>query len=207
MKLYRGLFKTYFALHDAFESRFFYYACKALGKPHPKNLFDYRTRVFLDHLDPADRVADLGCGTGKLVTQMRGKAAEAIGVDVSVPLLLKDDFLKKNILDADLPDLLLERRVDTITLSHVLEHIENPVELLGRLAAFRKILICVPSEENWKFQFKKSLGLDPRTDPTHYREYSIPMLRAEAEAAGLKVNAAFYNSEGEIFAACEGRAC
>lgn len=205
--MYRLIFKLYFAVHDFVEPRFFYYACKLLRAPHPKNLYAYRTRVFLDHLAPGDRVADLGCGTGKLVEAMRARTACALGVDLKPPLLLgnagADAFMRGDILDPDLVPRLLERKIDTITLSHVLEHLESPVAFLERLKPFRKVLICVPSEENWRFQFKRSLGLDARTDPTHFREYSVGLLRSEAESAGFRVTTTLYNSEGEIFAVCE----
>jgi hypothetical protein len=126
-------------------------------------------------------------------------------VDLGNPILLKDksQFLKMDFLSPELIPALKAKNVNTITLSHVLEHIEKPVEFLSRLKPFRKILICVPSQESWRFQFKQSLGLDARTDPTHYREYDTRMLAQETEAAGLKMTHCFYNSEGEIFAVCE----
>ncbi len=70
---------------------------------------------------------------------------------------------------------------------------------LKTLRPIGKVLVCVPSQENWRFQYKKSLGLDARTDPTHFREYTTQMLRDEAEKAGYRSTDCYFNSEGEIF--------
>ncbi|MEW6055139.1 MAG: class I SAM-dependent methyltransferase [Bdellovibrionota bacterium] len=204
-RLYKILFRFYFFVHDFIESRFFYHLCKLLRMPHPKNLHDFRSRDFVNWVDKTDRVADLGCGTGKLVLAVSPKVASAVGVDLSPALLLKDqtNFIRMDILDQNLIPLLTQQGVNTILLSHVLEHLPDPIAFLKRLTTFRKLLICVPSQENWRFQFKQSLGLDARTDPTHCREYTLSMLHSEVEKAGFVVQTSFYNSEGEIFAVCK----
>jgi hypothetical protein len=86
--------------------------------------------------------------------------------------------------------------------SHVLEHIKDVPALLRRIDAPR-LLICVPSQENWRTQLMVNLKLPYHTDPGHFREYTRDMLRKELETAGYRVASMGFNSEGEIVCRAE----
>lgn len=202
--MYETAVRLYFRLIDTFERYFFYYLSKVFGNPHPKNLYEYRIREFLSVLKPKDRVADLGSGSGQLCSKMAEKVQYVVGIDLNPPKIKSTpyDYMKLDLRDESLIATLKQKQVNTITLSHVLEHIQDSVGFLTKIKDFEKVLICVPSQENWRFQYKTRLGLDARTDPTHFREYTREMLKTECEQAGLPIQELYYNSEGEIFAVC-----
>lgn len=202
-KIYQGILRLFLWLHGESERYFFYFLPKLFGRNHPKNDFDFRTRDFIDRISNRDVVADLGCGTGKLAKKIAALGCKVFAVDRRIPNEANCGpvlFLQQDLLSPGLPQLLENHGIDVIILSHILEHLPNPVEFLAQLKVSSKILICVPSEENWRYQLKKALGLDPRTDPEHYREYTKDSLRLEIEGAGWKVKEIFYNAQGELFA-------
>jgi SAM-dependent methyltransferase len=207
-KIYRFIFKVYIACRDWFDNRFFVNLGRLFRLPHPKMYYDYRVREFLKWLTPSDRVADLACGTGKLARTIRSQNIYALGIDVKTPLNYNPtdfEFFKMDILNPGIDPVLRKHEINTIALSHILEHIEDSVGFLKRFGGFEKILICVPSQENWRHQFKKSLGLDSRLDHTHFREYTLDMLKEETEQAGLQLIDSHYTSEGEIFGVARPR--
>lgn len=202
-RLFHWILKVFLSIHSGLERRFFYYLCKIFGKPHPKNEFDFRTRDFLAKVRREETVADLGCGTGKLAKKIAEAGPKVLAVDRNVPNGKKSsnfEFVQMDLRDERLTKLLEERNVDCVVLSHILEHIDDSVGFLRRLKGAKRLLICVPSEENWKYQLKKKLGLDPRTDPEHFREYSKDTLAQEIHSAGWELKEIFYNSQGELFA-------
>lgn len=196
----RSLLKLYLFLSEFVERRFFYYYCKLSGDTHPKNWFDFRHRDFLERVSPSDVVADLGCGTGSLARKLAPRVHSVLGLDLSARPEQRGNlrFSQVDILSSACFELLRSEGVNTLVLSHVLEHLPDPVGFLGRLPA-GKLLVCVPSCENWRYGAREKLGLNPLTDDTHVKEYSRALLREEVEKAGFNVEEVFFNGEGEIF--------
>jgi len=91
--------------------------------------------------------------------------------------------------DDSLAELSDKRPFDVITLSNVLEHIENRVDflkLMGRKAS--KLLIRVPMiNRDWITPYKKELGLDYRGDRGHFTEYTFESFEREMKEVGLKI--------------------
>ena len=92
---------------------------------------------------------------------------------------------------------ILKSGVSKVVLSHILEHLPDPVAFLRTLQG-KELLICVPSEENWYRQLLKDLGLNHLSDPTHFREYTRALLKDHLAAAGYRAESLAFNSEGEI---------
>ena len=93
--------------------------------------------------------------------------------------------------------------VNVITLSNVLEHIENRTELLTDLNNIykpEKFIIRVPMfDRDWRVPLKKEIGIDYRLDNTHYIEYTQKDFISEIDKANLVINHIQINW-GEIWA-------
>jgi hypothetical protein len=83
-----------------------------------------------------------------------------------------------------------------VTLSNVLEHIENRVDFLRRIVsvvvwsnpASKKFLIRVPAlDRDWLSVFKKEVGVEYRLDRTHAVEHTQQQLVEELAEAGLHI--------------------
>jgi SAM-dependent methyltransferase len=173
---------------------------------HPKNIFNYRSEFFMEQVGVQDVVIDAGCGTGLILGKIASRIKAGYGIDYDPKLpqywnaFPHGDNVEPVLADLTLFDFAAFRRktgFNVCILSHVLEHIEKPVAFLERINAPR-LLICVPSQENWRAQLLIHLGLPYFSDPTHFREYTRTILRDELERAGYKVVTMGFNAEGEI---------
>lgn len=180
---------------------------------HPKNVFNYRCEFFLENVDEDDVVIDIACGTGLILYKVSPRVKKAYGIEIDSNNLgicksrhaaqnveyLCDDILKINYKEL--------KKITGYTVaiySHILEHIENVPEFLKRIGA-AKILVCVPSQENWLAQLKIYLELPYLLDDTHFREYSREMLSQELKQAGYSIKYMGFNPEGEIICRAEIR--
>ncbi|MFW9997985.1 MAG: class I SAM-dependent methyltransferase [Candidatus Odinarchaeota archaeon] len=178
---------------------------KAFGI-HPKNIFNYRYKFFVDNVNENSIVLDIGCGIGLISYKVSFKARKVIGFDYSSSNLkiCRERFSRKNItffqadiFKIDYTRLRKETGFNVVILSHILEHINEAPDLLRKLNT-ETVLICVPSQENWYTQLLKHLKLPYMKDPTHFREYTMNMLVKEIKNAGYHPDYLGYNSEGEI---------
>ena len=136
-------------------------------------------------------VLDLGCNQGELLEQLRDKGLEACGVEFSPEAVSWCKNLGLDVVEGSLEDFEIQPGTfRTIVLSHVLEHLADPVRLLKRVASSLgdegRLVICVPNVNsptrrlfgpNWH-------GWDPPFHLVHYDEAS---LRAACKLAGLSV--------------------
>lgn len=170
--------------------------------PHEQEHFDALQRMnammpyyrwVADMFGPAlgPRVLDAGCGVGNFFSATADQLELGVGIDLS-PVNIADAQArfegKDNIrfMQADLDEqaqALREQRFDSVVCLDVLEHIEDDLSLLSRLAQIVEpgghVLIKVPACP-WLFG-----SIDVASD--HYRRYNRPMLRSIAEQAGLEV--------------------
>ena len=115
-------------------------------------------------IEPAT-ILELGCGTGGILSeiQRRGLASEYYGVDYSQDAI---DYLKSTAPDvhctvADImetPNPFARESFDVVVLSHVLEHLEEPLRFLSSIhrMLFEYLLVEVPLED---LLFKKLIYL------------------------------------------------
>ncbi|MEI6437724.1 MAG: class I SAM-dependent methyltransferase [Candidatus Omnitrophota bacterium] len=203
----RGLASIYLQVRRTLDSRFLDRALiRVFGGVHPKNVFNYRWEFFAEHVSSDDVVIDVGCGTGLILSKITSKIKAGYGLDHD-PKLEKywlafphGDNIKPVTVDwhsFDFEAFARKTGYGVAIFSHVLEHIEDVPALLKRVKAAR-LLICVPSQENWRTQLLIHWGLPFMTDPTHFREYTRAMLRAELEVVGYRVLEMGFNAEGEI---------
>lgn len=170
---------------------------------HPKHRLMQYKEWFLEHIHEDDVVLDIGSNTGAMPRLFSKKATFVYGIEI-------DSRLVKKALEQDVPDnvkLIVGdatqynydalRPVSLITLSNVLEHIEQRVYFISSLInklnweknKQRRVLIRVPMiDRDWITLYKREVGAEWRLDPTHYTEYTMTELQYELSAAGLIVN-------------------
>lgn len=93
---------------------------------------------------------DLGCGEGSFVRLARKQRIDALGVDKSPPPY-------SNIIASPIEELHLDKKFDVVTMFHVLEHVQNPEEILEKAKGFLKkhgvLVIEVPLVGNLTEKF------------------------------------------------------
>jgi 2-polyprenyl-3-methyl-5-hydroxy-6-metoxy-1,4-benzoquinol methylase len=132
-------------------------------------------------------VLDVGCGGGELVYLLRQRGVDATGIEPdrsysesarsTLGLPVRTGFIQ----DLDFP----ERSFKLILMYHVLEHIDRPVEILGRLCRWLTdngvLLVEVPNIE------ARLEAPITRFHPAHLFYYSPATLAAMGMASGLSV--------------------
>ncbi len=134
-------------------------------------------------------VIDIGCGKGRLVRALADHAGWVIGVDYYEPHIQiarsipHPDNVTFKVADARSLD---AERYDAALLIHVLEPIDDPVELLSELKHVSPLLIVeVPAFDRDVLNVVRwRMGLDFSSDSDHVREYTQPMLADQLCAAG-----------------------
>jgi 2-polyprenyl-3-methyl-5-hydroxy-6-metoxy-1,4-benzoquinol methylase len=162
---------------------------------HTKHKHINYHQFFIKNINNDEHILDIGSGNGllcyKMVTEVPG--AKVTGIELNVdnfkfacahykhPNL---NFINKDA-TTDLPD----GKFDVVTMSNILEHIENRVKFLDNIRKKLKpkhLIIRVPFfERDWRVPLKKELGIDYRLDSTHFIEYTEKEFLYELEQANL----------------------
>lgn len=136
------------------------------------------------------RLLDVGCGDGHAIERMAGLGWRVSGVDTDEQAVA---VAQGKGLDAR-PGALREQDwaddpVDVVTLSHVIEHVHDPVALLKQCLACLKpggrIVVVTPNVDAWMHRRAGShwLGLDP---PRHLCLFTARALADAAKNAGFR---------------------
>jgi SAM-dependent methyltransferase len=146
---------------------------------HPKHyLWTSHNDFIIDNVEPGERVIDIGCGASQYTLKLAEKGAKILGVDINPERIetIKRNNVHPNLDYAviNLEEKLPEERFDTAVCSHILEHMDKPVEFLIRLRSIAsKVIIKVPRvDSGWKKLMKKDLGIFWLDDADHKREYT-----------------------------------
>lgn len=103
------------------------------------------------------KVLDIGCGTGEFIAELKKRGCDAWGVDFNKNHIeiAKNKFGLKNVFLADFGEFLDGEdlpKFDIITFFGLLEHIDNPSELIQKVGKIIKpngiIAASAPSKEN-----------------------------------------------------------
>lgn len=157
----------------------------------------------------AKRILDVGCGAGDNARLLADRGCQVTGVTFSEEeASLANRYCERVVVaDVERDDLgLPEAGFDAILLSHILEHLREPHELLKRLARLIPIggtmVIAVPNMAQWRMRWQFAMGDWRRTDTgpldrTHLRFWSLktapeilnstPFILTKVVAADLKL--------------------
>ena len=204
-KFYRNLAKLALRLHNFSYKLATRLAIRAEDGLHPKHRLMNYHKFFVDNVSPEDTVLDIGCGNGALTFDVAKKAKRIIGIDLSKKniKIAKEKFSRENIeyIQGNILKSLPDEKFDVIILSNILEHIPNRIEFLENLKnKAQKFLIREPMiNRDWITLYKKELGVEWRSDPTHFTEYTLEGFKEELEKVNL--NLENYSIQfGEIWA-------
>ncbi|MFH1442446.1 MAG: methyltransferase domain-containing protein [Candidatus Micrarchaeota archaeon] len=132
-------------------------------------------------------VLDLGCGEGHILNYVRekNKDAECLGIDGCAEYVSN---AKKNYPKIQFKNKKIQNlggiRADTVLLLEVIEHSENPVDLIkiAKKHAKKRVIISVPYLDRMNFCLYDKI--DTKYSP-HYQIYDVTRLRHQLRAAGL----------------------
>jgi SAM-dependent methyltransferase len=139
-------------------------------------------------------VLELGCGTGAVILecQRRGLGAEFTAIDYSQEAIgyLAGHSRDIRCLAADItrPDFKLEQNFDVVILSHVLEHLEEPLRFLQLLMSrvrFRYLVAEVPLEDLLASRLKNLFRDRTRNTAGHVQFFTQDTFGKLLESAGL----------------------
>ena len=183
---------------------------------HPKHRLMRYKEWFLDHLLSEDVVLDVGSNTGAMPRLLAQKAKFVYGIEIDPKLVEKARIHghPENVEliqgDATRFDYATLQPISVVTLSNVLEHIEDRVGFLRTILTrvnwqedkSRRVLIRVPMiDRDWITLYKRELGVEWRLDPTHFTEYTEQELKVELKSVGLSITCLAIRF-GEIYAVC-----
>jgi SAM-dependent methyltransferase len=193
-------------------------ACQLNNGRHPKHEIMKYKEWFLSNIHSNWTILDIGSNDGKMPKLLSTKASLVYGIEISPQLVAKakQENPEANIqyfcADATVFNYQRCQPIHCITLSNVLEHIENRVSFLLKSLIqnvnwadpqSKRLLIRVPMiDREWIVIYKKQLGLEYRLDPTHFIEYTEEIFKAELNEAGIEIQSSKI-CYGEIYAICQ----
>jgi SAM-dependent methyltransferase len=137
---------------------------------------------------------DYGCGAGAFAAQMRERGWNTIGMDFSphAAAVARAEYGLR-VIEGTLPHQAVSREsLDAITLRMVLEHVHDPLALLGAAGdALRPggwLYVCVPNLDAWGFRVFGGAWFPLRL-PWHLLHFTPETLRQAVERAGFAVEA------------------
>jgi len=175
---------------------------------HPKHhLWTTHYQFVIDNVSKGDKVFDIGTGASVSYTQeLAGKCKSVDCCDIRDELVARSeqenrfDNVRYQVLDItrELP----EGEYDVVILSHILEHLDDPVGVLESIKRItKKIIVRLPRyDDHWMYLVKKDLGLFYYKDRDHRREYTLQEAVDLTQSAGWRVEAALNDVDIKIVA-------
>jgi 2-polyprenyl-3-methyl-5-hydroxy-6-metoxy-1,4-benzoquinol methylase len=158
---------------------------------HPPRRADLDSSVMHVPYKKEGRLLEIGCGSGAMLSMMQslgwwveGVEVDPVGVEVARAKGLNVHF--GDVFSRQYAD----NSFDAITLSHVIEHVHDPIGLIRECARILKLggmlSIVTPNSKSMGHSIYKSswLHLDP---PRHLHIFNPPVLADIASNLGLKV--------------------
>lgn len=140
----------------------------------------------------AGSLLDVGCGNGDFLRRMLSLGWNACGVEPDPEAAARGISQGLQVLNGTIRDIPTNARYDVITLSHVIEHVPDPVELLRQCGKrlrqnTGRIVLTTPNFQSlgsrWFGRYWRGLEV-----PRHLNIFSAGSLRACISRAGLRVD-------------------
>lgn len=116
----------------------------------------------LERFSPGKKLLEIGCGTGEFLETAGRHGHDVVGLDLSVSAV---EYVKKKLPGITVLNCLLReasippRSFDVVVGFHVLEHVENPRDLLGEIREILKpgglICLAIPNVDSY---YRRVLG-------------------------------------------------
>jgi len=106
-------------------------------------------------LEPESKVLEIGCGQGILLKELARRGFDVSGIEPSKTASQAARAWGLNVTQGYFPEVLLSGQFDAVVMSHVLEHIGEPTELLKHTSRVAPGGLVVLGQTNWR-------GLMPR---------------------------------------------
>ena len=183
---------------------------------HPKHDIMKYEIWFLNHINNESVILDVGCNTGIMALAMSDKASFVYGIEIDAAHvdIAREMNSSRNIeficADATTYDYSMCSPIDVVTLSNVLEHIEDRVHFLNKLIDRitwsneddKRLLIRVPMiDRDWITLYKRELCMEYMLDNTHFIEYTYEKFESEMNQSGITILSHRIRF-GEIYAIC-----
>lgn len=163
----------------------------------------YQAKSCLDHAR-GDSLLDMPVGDGLLTEQMLARFKRVVGADASGKHLAqaRTRLPQVELHHALIEELDIEERFGTVTMLNVLEHVENPVQVLKKAASFLEddgiLIVHVPNALAVNRKIAVLMGTLEKPEELspfdlniagHRRSYTMATFLEEFAKAGLKVQA------------------
>ena len=154
------------------------------------SLFTLQRARLIESAKSSGRLLDYGAGAGQFARFMAGRGFDAVGLE---PYSLGTTLEEKNLRLVRAPLAQVKDslgKFDVITMWHVLEHLEHPVELLTELRSMLApggvLVVSVPNFSSWQSELFKGgwFHLDP---PRHLLQFEPSTLEDCLRRSGFSV--------------------
>jgi len=149
------------------------------------------------------RLLDIGCGTGEYLKAASDRGMDVTGIDVDASLTerIHRKLGFRVVTGLFTADTFPRHTFDVIVLSHVIEHLQEPLELLKSIRAALKpggaFVMCTPNADSflevvhnlygrWRHGAGRSFALTPFTSSYHIVGYNLRSARVVLERAGFQ---------------------
>jgi len=197
-----------FKLHSKIESEINNVCVELYHGKHPKHhLWTGHYRFVLDNVNDNDAVFDVGTGASCSYTHELAKKCKKIDccdykqelVDRSI---VNNKYENINYFVMDITKDLPNGKYDVVIMSHVLEHLHEPQQVLNRVKEITsKIIVRLPRyDDHWMYLVKKDLGMFYFKDGDHKAEYTLETAIDLLKGAGWEIEQALNDIDIKIVA-------
>lgn len=163
----------------------------------------YTYNWVFDNINEGDSVIEMGFGEGNFTEELVKRGYKPTVLDGSDSLLDKAIHIYGNKITtahALFEEYVPEEKFDCVLCTHVLEHVDIPVDLLSHMKNWikddGKIIIIVPNKESLHRQLAVIMNLQPELDTLgardklvgHQRVYSLDTLSKDVLDAGYNID-------------------
>ncbi len=136
------------------------------------------------HIEPADKIIEIGCGRGGVVKYLNHNGLDCFGVELAqcVPYPGAEEYVETETNALDIADV-KRSNFTVLLLLDVLEHIENPRSfldaILNKYENIRMLVITVPARKEIWSEYDEFYG--------HQTRYDLEMSAGLIKASGFRI--------------------
>lgn len=179
-----------------------YHLKKKINDIHIENINQHYFAQWILNLVKNKNVLEMGYGDGILTSYLAFQKRSKLDLIEGSELLVKKAQKKHrniNIINELFENYNPEKKYDVIIASHVLEHVDNPVEILRKIKSWMHnksiCVIHVPNRNSYHRQLAKIMKLQKKLETLskrdlivgHQRVYSIESMKRDIKKSKLKI--------------------